>query len=289
MPDLTSAPSSLLDALQEHLNSMEGKKSGTVSPTSPVTQTEAERVIAEERRRLDEFSKKKQSTSISPPSTISIGHVTNGQSVDLFGAPTRQVQPPQPVQPALTQPPIQLKPAESSNKSASADLLDLDMSGQNTLTNILAMHNAKQHQQASPFGQAPVQAPYGVQGYQQPMGMAPNPFGGAMGVQPAAHNPFGQMNQSAFGATPAPIHQQATSPFGQNPFGQPTNNMAQLNAQVQQLNMNQPIQTNPFGQPAQNNMMSNMNSNPFASAQPLPQQSNRNQQFSLLDWARVCA
>ena len=90
------------------------------------------------------------------------------------------------------------------------------------------------------------------------MGMAPNPFGGAMGVQPAAHNPFGQMNQSAFGATPAPIHQQATSPFGQNPFGQPTNNMATLNAQVQQLNMNQPIQTNPFGQPAQNNMMSNM-------------------------------
>ena len=99
--------------------------------------------------------------------------MTNGQSVDLFGAPTRQVQPPQPVQPALTQPPIQLKPAESSNKSgmsvqsnprathrtnngnsASADLLDLDMSGQNTLTNILAMHNAKQHQQASPFGQA---------------------------------------------------------------------------------------------------------------------------------------
>ena len=35
-----------------------GKKSGTVSPTSPVTQTEAERVIAEERRRLDEFAKK---------------------------------------------------------------------------------------------------------------------------------------------------------------------------------------------------------------------------------------
>ena len=35
-----------------------GKKSGTVSPTSPVTQTEAERVIAKERRRLDEFAKK---------------------------------------------------------------------------------------------------------------------------------------------------------------------------------------------------------------------------------------
>lgn len=73
MPDLTSAPSSLLDALQDHLNSLEGnhnfttiycnlphflgKRSGTVSPTTPVSQNEAERVIAEEKRRLEEFAR----------------------------------------------------------------------------------------------------------------------------------------------------------------------------------------------------------------------------------------
>ena len=36
---------------------------------------------------------------------------------------------------------------------ATDDLLDLDMSGQNTLTNIMAMHNARSQQQQSPFGQ----------------------------------------------------------------------------------------------------------------------------------------
>lgn len=285
MPDLTSAPSSLLDALQEHLNSMEGKKSGTVSPTSPVTQTEAERVIAEERRRLDEFAKKKQ-TSISPP--VSTG-------VDLFDIasppvkPVQAVQAPQsfqaPVsfptpQPVALAQPAQLKTPESSNKSASDDLLDLDMSGQNTLTNIMAMHNAKQQQSSSPFGQ---QAAFGSGYPPQQMGMAPNPFamGGGMGVaQNPQQNPFAM---NTFGGAPTQMHPPATSPFGQNPFGQhPTNNMASLNAQVQQLNMNQ--STNPFGQPAQNNMMPNMNSNPFASAQSVPnQQSNRNQQFGLLD------
>ena len=42
--------------------------------------------------------------------------------------------------------------------SASADLLDLDMSGSNTLNNIMAMHNAKQQVQTQqqPFGQTSV-------------------------------------------------------------------------------------------------------------------------------------
>ena len=35
----------------------------------------------------------------------------------------------------------------SNELSATDDLLDLDMSGQNTLTNIMAMHSAKQQQQ----------------------------------------------------------------------------------------------------------------------------------------------
>ena len=34
-----------------------GKRSGTVSPTTPVSQNEAERVIAEEKRRLEEFAR----------------------------------------------------------------------------------------------------------------------------------------------------------------------------------------------------------------------------------------
>merc|ERR1712131_230623 len=214
MPDLTSAPSSLLDALQDHLNSLEGKRSGTVSPTTPVSQNEAERVIAEEKRRLEEFARQRGTTN---------------------GAP------------AVSTP--------SPSKPASADLLDLDMSGTNTLNNIMAMHTAKQQVQQQqiqqpqpfqqPFGQPsfgmsnPGMAnPFGVaQPQQQPMGMganmgAPNPFAPQMMTQqPAMTSPFGQMNNQManMNLTSNPFAQpplaQAQPPMGSNPFanmgGQP--------------------------------------------------------------------
>jgi len=278
MPNLTEAPSSLLEALQEHLNSLEGKKSGTVSPTTPVSQTEAERVIAEEKRRLEEFAKKKQSFNSSPSfgqiATPAPSSVTQAApAVDLFDL-AAPVQPPKPTSlPVQSVPPVKVPtPAQQPAKSATDDLLDLDMSGQNTLTNIMAMHSAKQQQQQ--------QMPFGNNGFGQPLGMAnPNPFGNQMSgfgqpmTQPVQSNPFGQPAGQPFGQ-PAAV----TSPFGQpNPFGAPQ--MPGLNNQVQQMNLNQT--TNPFGQPAQSNSnMPNMSGNPFASSGVSQQRQN---QFGLLD------
>lgn len=276
MPDLTSAPSSLLDALQDHLNSLEGKRSGTVSPTTPVSQTEAERVIAEEKRRLEEFARQKSSSSvISSSNNVAIPHPNRNNypeqlNNDLFSmaAPVQQPAPvAAPVKPAQVAPPVQ-----SPSKPASADLLDLDMSGTNTLNNIMAMHNAKQTVQ-----QQQIQSPY------QQMG--------AFGAQPAFGMPQAQsqMNSNPFGANPFPNQAQIqnSNPFAQTmptmPVAtQPTMNQSpfqQMNTQMNNMN----LQSNPFAQQHTHNATV---TNPFAPA-PTPAAAppnSRNQQFvNLLD------
>lgn len=270
MPDLTSAPSSLLDALQDHLNSLEGKRSGTVSPTTPVSQTEAERVIADERRRLEEYAKKSKPTTVQSP------------SVDLFGAAPIKT-PSSPVQTPVTpvQAPVPAVQPVAPSKPASADLLDLDMSGSNTLNNIMAMHNAKQqvqHQQqpVTQFQQSPYgaqQTPFGAQPASNPFSMA-QPVGGMMSppqmMQSQMGSPFGMPQQQ----------QQQVNPFAnqsQNAFGQMNMGMANMN-----------LSSNPFGATTPVQPQSTMASNPFAGmaagqSQSVPTQNRNQQPVNLLD------
>merc|ERR1711935_226246 len=267
MPDLTSAPSSLLDALQDHLSSMEGKRSGTASPTTPVSQTEAERVIADERRRLEEYAKKSK------------------PGVDLFGAapikfpsqvtsPTSQQQQ---LPPTVAAVPQRVAQPAFSTKPASADLLDLDMSGSNTLNNIMAMHNAKQHQQ--PFGQ---QSPFGAVSPQQQQQQQASPFGAPPSQ---VSNPFAAMGQVPNAMSPPMMQQQQQQPMG---FGMPVQQQQQ---QLGAMNMgmaNMNMGANPFGAPPmqqpvvqqqqlqqqhQQHQQAQMASNPFAGMGAPPQQS----------------
>jgi len=278
MPDLTSAPSSLLDALQDHLNSLEGKRSGTVSPTTPVSQNEAERVIAEEKRRLEEFARQRGTTNGAPAAARAAPPVTTNQQPDLFGLSAPSVKPSNPVSPVSAQPIKLAEPAVSTpspSKPASADLLDLDMSGTNTLNNIMAMHTAKQQvqqqqiQQPQPFQQPFGQPSFGMSnpGMANPFGVAPpqqQPMG--MGANMGAPNPF----------APQMMTQQ---PAMTSPFGQMNNQMANMN-----------LTSNPFAQPTLAQAQPPMGSNPFANmgGQPATQAmhggGNRNQQpVNLLD------
>lgn len=280
MPDLTSAPSSLLDALQDHLNSLEGKRSGTVSPTTPVSQNEAERVIAEEKRRLEEFARQRGTTNGAPAAARAAPPVTTNQQPDLFGLSAPSVKPSNPVSPVSAQPIKLAEPAVSTpspSKPASADLLDLDMSGANTLNNIMAMHAAKQQVQP----QQQIQQP---QPFQQPFGGQPN-FGMS---NPGMANPFGvappQQQPMGMGANmgaPNPFAPQMMTqqPAMTSPFGQMNNQMANMN-----------LTSNPFAQPTLAQAQPPMGSNPFANmgGQPATQAmhggGNRNQQpVNLLD------
>jgi len=280
MPDLTSAPSSLLDALQDHLNSLEGKRSGTVSPTTPVSQNEAERVIAEEKRRLEEFARQRGTTNGASSAVRAAPPVTTNQQPDLFGLSAPPVKPSNPVSPVSAQPIKLAEPAVSTpspSKPASADLLDLDMSGANTLNNIMAMHTAKQQvqqqqiQQPQPFQQPFGQPSFGMSnaGMGNPFGVAPQqqqpPIG--MGANMGAPNPFAPQMMTQ---QPVPM----TSPFGQM-----NNQMANMN-----------LTSNPFAQPTLAQAQPPMGSNPFANmgGQPATQAmhggGNRNQQpVNLLD------
>lgn len=278
MPDLTSAPSSLLDALQDHLNSLEGKRSGTVSPTTPVSQNEAERVIAEEKRRLEEFARQRGTFNGAPALGLSAPPVTTIQQPDLFGLSAPSVKASNPVSPVSVQPIKLPEPAVSTpspSKPASADLLDLDMSGTNTLNNIMAMHTAKQQiQQPQPFQQPFGQPSFGMNnpGMGNPFGVAPPqqqaPMG--MGTNMGAPNPFAPQMMA-----------QPQQPAMTSPFGQMNNQMANMN-----------LTSNPFAQPTLAQAQPPMGSNPFANmgGQQATQQaamhggSNRNQQpVNLLD------
>lgn len=297
-PDFKSAPASLRDALKEYYDSLDGKKSGTVSPTTPVSQTEKERVIEQEKRLYDQFSKKKQSQSMG-----STAPSPSKPEVDLFGVSLAEVPAASPVVSplaaapqaaavvAVTAPPTQVQ-AQTTSKPASSDLLDLDMSGQNTLNNLMAVHNAKQQQAhlqqnimaqfnqppapqafASTFG-APAANPFipspshQINNQPNPF-QSPNPFTGAPTPNPVTiGNPFGG------GVTPTP-----------NPFAPAVSPMAGQFTNMS-VGSNSPT-PNPFGgmtpQPTGNQWGQPAPANPFGQA-AFPAPDNRNQQpFSLLD------
>lgn len=188
------------------------------------------------------------------------------------------VKPSNPVSPVTAQPTIKLaEPAVSTpspSKPASADLLDLDMSGTNTLNNIMAMHTAKQQvQQQQHIQQQPFQQPFGQASFGMSAAGMNNPFGVAPPSQPmgamGAPNPFAPQMMT---------HQPQPTPVMTSPFGQMNNQMANMN-----------LTSNPFAQPTQ--AQPPMGSNPFANmggqtttAQAMHGGSNRNQQpVNLLD------
>ncbi|XP_032644107.1 phosphatidylinositol-binding clathrin assembly protein-like isoform X4 [Chelonoidis abingdonii] len=133
IPDLTQAPSSLLDALEQHLASLEGKKTKEVSAASRAStlssavstlantgmsfskmdEKEKQQALEEEQarlqalkeQRLKEISVVSNSTSTSAsPSTLSGKSVNTTTAVDLFAAPA---------------------PTTSSMPNLSSDLFDL--------------------------------------------------------------------------------------------------------------------------------------------------------------------
>ncbi|XP_056417291.1 phosphatidylinositol-binding clathrin assembly protein isoform X15 [Hyla sarda] len=116
IPDLSQAPSSLLDALEQHLASLEGKKikdstaasrattlSNAVSSLAStglsltrVDEREKQAALEEEQarlkalKRLKELSKKPQnaSTTASSPVSSSAGSINTTAAIDLFATPT---------------------------------------------------------------------------------------------------------------------------------------------------------------------------------------------------------
>ncbi|KGL96735.1 Phosphatidylinositol-binding clathrin assembly protein, partial [Charadrius vociferus] len=101
IPDLTQAPSSLLEALEQHLASVEGKKTKEVSAASRASalssavstlantlEEEQARLQALKEQRLREISVVSNSTSTSAsPSTLSGKSVNTTVAVDLFAVP----------------------------------------------------------------------------------------------------------------------------------------------------------------------------------------------------------
>ncbi|CAG5098865.1 Oidioi.mRNA.OKI2018_I69.XSR.g16046.t1.cds [Oikopleura dioica] len=268
-PDFKSAPASLRDALKEYYESLDGKKSGTVSPTTPVSQSERDRVIEQEKKLYEQFSKNKQSQSLSSSHPVS-----SNNTVNLMGTPAPAPQAaalPATAVPAPAQ--TTAKPAEA--KPASSDLLDLDMSGQNTLNNLMAVHSAKQQQNQNIMAQFNQPAAGNMWGQPQP-----NPFMTSPTQQISQPNPF---------QSPNPFTSSVPSiPMGGNPFGAPASNpfanpaqTTPITSQFNNMSIGQPQlqqQQNPFGA-TQQNMFTQQppQSNPFA------QDQSRNQPFSLLD------
>uniref|UniRef100_A0A672KXD6 Phosphatidylinositol-binding clathrin assembly protein n=1 Tax=Sinocyclocheilus grahami TaxID=75366 RepID=A0A672KXD6_SINGR len=113
IPDLSQAPSSLLDALEQHLASLEGKKvkdstaasrasalSNAVSSLAntgisftTVVEREKQAALEEEQarlkalKRLKELSKKPSTTAASPISTAT-GTISSAPAIDLFSTPS---------------------------------------------------------------------------------------------------------------------------------------------------------------------------------------------------------
>ncbi|BFZ24815.1 hypothetical protein BsWGS_27853 [Bradybaena similaris] len=140
IPDLAKAPASLLDALEQHLASLEGKKAGATTPTGTskpvgfasalntmtsntfnVSETEKKRILDEENQHLEKLKEQKlkeanaaQQQKASPVAAASSNPfadsspVSSSQATNLFGSPT------EPSMPAL-----------SANTKPSDDLLSL--------------------------------------------------------------------------------------------------------------------------------------------------------------------
>lgn len=270
-PDFKSAPASLRDALKEYYESIDGKKSGTVSPTTPVSQSERDRVIEQEKKLYEQFSKNKQSHSLNASHPVS-----SSNGVSLMGS---QPATPAAIPAGSVSQAIQ-KPAEM--KPVTNDLLDLDMSGQNTLNNLMAVHTAQQQQQNQNI-MAQFNQPAAANMWSQPQ---PNPFMTSPTQPISQPNPFQAPNPFTSSVPSAP------TTMGGNPFGgnaaptqsNPFANAAQPNHMASQFsNMSiaqAPPQQNPFGAPQQNMFNQQASTmNPFSQ----DQSRNQAQSFSLLD------
>nr|XP_034333082.1 phosphatidylinositol-binding clathrin assembly protein LAP isoform X43 [Crassostrea gigas] len=148
IPDLAKAPSSLLDALEQHYQSLEGKKGVTTpvsgskpvgfaaaintissnTPTINVSEEERQRILDEENARLQQLKEQRmkelgQSPQPNPSATNPFATQTPNGTSDLFGSPTKSAAP----------------------QKASDDLLSL--SGNpfvQNVQNVMAMQNATQ-------------------------------------------------------------------------------------------------------------------------------------------------
>jgi len=162
------------------------------------------------------------------------------------------------------------------------DLLDLDMSGQNTLNNLMAVHTAQQQQQNQNI-MAQFNQPAVANMWSQPQ---PNPFMTSPTQPISQPNPFQAPNPFTSSVPSAP------TTMGGNPFGgnaaptqsNPFANAAQPNHMASQFsNMSiaqAPPQQNPFGAPQQNMFNQQASTmNPFSQ----DQSRNQAQSFSLLD------
>ncbi|CAL8074811.1 unnamed protein product [Orchesella dallaii] len=214
IPDLTKAPSSLLEALEQHLATLEGKKLNTSSKQNSVdvssfsstssafiASDEKQKILAEEEAALNHFREQKEpgqpNTNAATNPFLSSGPAAPQQTsqtqqiLDLFGSPTPPAQQQQ--QPAAT---------ASGGGSALDDLLSLGLGGP---TNGTA--NSAPVQTSNPFADmfssAPAAAPMQQQ---QKMGFGGNgyaPMGGGMNMGMGGQQQFYQqppMIQQPYGA-----------------------------------------------------------------------------------------
>ncbi|KAG8137034.1 hypothetical protein E2320_005579 [Naja naja] len=87
IPDLSQAPSSLLDALEQHLASLEGKK---IKDSTAASRWLNEDEIANSEQRLKELAKKPHSslTTASSPVSNAAGSIMTTPAIDIFSTPS---------------------------------------------------------------------------------------------------------------------------------------------------------------------------------------------------------
>ncbi|XP_055346617.1 phosphatidylinositol-binding clathrin assembly protein LAP-like [Paramacrobiotus metropolitanus] len=240
IPDLTKAPASLLDALEQHLENLEGGKkpvtppgggvpgsgsihtglmslSATEHSLNEVDQNERQRAILEEQQAMEEIRKKREQQA------QQLGNASAGVSgtpVSLPKAPSGPGSPSNGVVPPAAAP---SQPAAAS-KSDLFDLLDLDMSAGGA-PNAASTTTQPNYGALSDFVMS---ASYGVQpnmAAQNNMAFGgparpPQGFFPAQGMAPAGgSNPFASPTQ----AYPPPGMGQMQSPMGANPFAMSAN------------------------------------------------------------------
>ena len=241
IPDLTKAPSSLLDALEQHLAHMDGKKAESSAATSANLSTftsmsstlnkmdvNAQQIaLDEEKSKLEAFKKQREEE---------LQKQNNSHST-----PTQQ---PQPVQ-------VQPPPAATTSNSASSDLLEIFGSSTTTAApaasgfgesfNAFPQSNfGMPAQQAQPFGNAAQSQSFGNAVQPQSFGNAAQPQGFAFGSQQQ------QQQQQPFGTSAAGWGLTSqTAPSGGDAFAF---NQTQATTQ-QNLFENSPFQANPLDSP----------------------------------------
>lgn len=249
IPDLTKAPASLLDALEQHLDQLEGGKKFAGSPSggmansgsiqtglmslsatehalNEVDEKEKQRAIQEEQQAMEEIRKRKedlakaaaQSSGSFPKPPSAASSPTNGHANGFSIAP----------------PGGQLASA-SSSKSDFDSLMDLDFAGNAPSTqaasNFDAMTNIMSQYNQPPRGAAPPQGlPFGAAPYSNPFASPTGGFAAPTMQSPAAnaYNPFAvpvngypasNVNPLAFNGSQMAAQKSASSPMtASSPF-----------------------------------------------------------------------